>query len=192
MSIINLLKKSETLQLPLRENMRKSLLRGAVLGSFWLLSICSVWSQTAPNISYVTPPYYLLNASITPLVPANSRGTVPALTYQNVSTFAGTTAGFADGIGTATNEVYLLMYPKFFTPNGDGCNDTWKIKFSDIEVGLTVNIFDRYGKLLKNLVTNDDSWDGTFNGDQLPADDYWFVVTRANGFVNKGHFSLKR
>jgi hypothetical protein len=36
---------------------------------------------------------------------------------------------------TVTDEVYLLMYPKFFTPNGDGFNDTWKIKFSDNEIG---------------------------------------------------------
>jgi len=84
------------------------------------------------------------------------------------------------------------MFPKFFTPNGDGYNDTWKIKFSDIEAGLTVKIFDRYGKLIKNLITNTDSWDGTFNGTNLPANDYWFVVTRANGQEYKGHFTLKR
>jgi hypothetical protein len=39
-----------------------------------------------------------------------------------------------NGCGTVTDEVYLLMYPKFFTPN-DGFNDTWKIKFSDNEIG---------------------------------------------------------
>ena len=97
-----------------------------------------------------------------------------------------------NGCGTATDEVYLLMFPKFFTPNGDGYNDTWKIKFSDIEVGLTVKIFDRYSKLIKVLSTNMDSWNGTFNGNDLPATDYWFVVTRENGKEYKGHFSLKR
>jgi hypothetical protein len=40
-----------------------------------------------------------------------------------------------NGCATVTDEVYLLMYPKFFTPNGDGFNDTWKIKFSDNEIG---------------------------------------------------------
>jgi gliding motility-associated-like protein len=83
------------------------------------------------------------------------------------------------------------MYPKFFTPNGDGFNDTWKIKFSDVEEDLTVKIFDRYGKLIVEL-KNNSAWNGTFNGQELPATDYWFVVTRSNGKEYRGHFSLKR
>jgi gliding motility-associated-like protein len=96
-----------------------------------------------------------------------------------------------NGCGTVTEEVYLLMYPKFFTPNGDGFNDTWKIKFSDVEEDLTVKIFDRYGKFITEL-KNNSAWNGTFNGLELPATDYWFVVTRSNGKEYRGHFSLKR
>ncbi len=96
-----------------------------------------------------------------------------------------------NGCGTVTDEVYLLMYPKFFTPNGDGYNDTWKIKFSDFEAGLTVKIFDRYGKFITEL-KNNSGWNGTFNGQELSSTDYWFVVTRANGKEYRGHFSLKR
>ncbi|MBG6111524.1 gliding motility-associated-like protein [Flavobacterium sp. CG_9.10] len=84
-----------------------------------------------------------------------------------------------------------LSYPKFFTPNGDSFNDIWKIKFSNLEIGLTVKIFDRYGKLLKELIQNA-TWNGMYNGQELPATDYWFVVTRANGKEYRGHFSLKR
>lgn len=96
-----------------------------------------------------------------------------------------------NGCGTVTDEVYLLMYPKFFTPNGDGYNDTWKIKFSDFEDGLSVKIFDRYGKFITELIQNA-SWNGTLNGAKLPSSDYWFVVTRANEKEYRGHFSLKR
>jgi gliding motility-associated-like protein len=96
-----------------------------------------------------------------------------------------------NGCGTATDIVYLLMYPKYFTPNGDGFNDTWNIKFSDLETNLTVKIFDRYGKLLKVLIQNG-AWNGTMNEHELPSDDYWFVVTRTDGKEYKGHFSLKR
>lgn len=96
-----------------------------------------------------------------------------------------------NGCGTATDQVFLLMYPKFFTPNGDGFNDTWNIKFSDSETNLTVKIFDRYGKLITEVIQNGD-WNGTINGLELPSDDYWFVTTRTDGKEYKGHFSLKR
>jgi gliding motility-associated-like protein len=119
--------------------------------------------------------------------------------YQNSNTFTGLTSGeytvYArdkNGCGTDKEDVYLLMYPKFFTPNGDSFNDTWSIKFSNYEVGLNIKIFDRYGKFIKELTATDTSWDGTYNGQELPATDYWFVVTRANGNEYKGHFSLKR
>lgn len=121
------------------------------------------------------------------------------ITYQDNNTFTDLLNGEYTvyvrdkfGCGTTTKEVYLLMYPKFFTPNGDGFNDTWKVKLSEFEEGLTVKIFDRYGKLIKNLATNTANWNGTYNGQELPASDYWFIVTRANGKEYKGHFSLKR
>jgi gliding motility-associated-like protein len=41
-----------------------------------------------------------------------------------------------------------MMYPKYFTPCGDGYNDTWNVRFSQNEPQLSVKIFDRYGKLI--------------------------------------------
>lgn len=94
--------------------------------------------------------------------------------------------------GTTTQDVYLLMYSRFFTPNGDGYNDTWRIKLSNFEAGLAIKIFDRNGKLIKTLTNMDNGWDGTYGGQALPASDYWFLINRANGLEHKGHFSLKR
>ncbi|MFV8325499.1 T9SS type B sorting domain-containing protein [Flavobacterium sp. ZS1P14] len=96
-----------------------------------------------------------------------------------------------NGCGTVTDEVYVMMYPKFFTPNGDGHNDSWEIKFSDFEVGLIVKIFDQYGKFITDL-QHTTGWNGTVNGQPAPASDYWFVVKRANEKEYRGHFSLKR
>ena len=96
------------------------------------------------------------------------------------------------GCGTVSDDIYLLMYPNFFTPNGDGYNDFWKIKFSENEPNLTIKIFDRHGKLLKQLGPNSTGWDGKYLGKDIPSTDYWFVVTRENGKEYKGHFSLKR
>lgn len=93
--------------------------------------------------------------------------------------------------GDCINFVDELPYPKFFTPNNDGYNDTWTIDFAYLKPNTGIQIYDRYGKLLKVLLLNG-SWNGQFNSQELPATDYWFVVTRANGQEYKGHFSLKR
>lgn len=97
-----------------------------------------------------------------------------------------------NGCGIATQTVYILNYPKFFTPNGDGDNDIWRIKFSESEPGIRIHIFDRYGKFIINLYYNDIGWDGTLNGSPMPTNDYWFTVTRESGIIYKGHFTLKR
>ena len=97
-----------------------------------------------------------------------------------------------NGCGTVTESVYLLYHPKFFTPNNDSYNDTWQIINSFREPNNKIYIFDRYGKLLKQLSPTDIGWDGTHNGSKLPSNDYWFVLERQNGRTYRGHFALKR
>ena len=89
----------------------------------------------------------------------------------------------------------LINSPRFFTPNGDGFNDTWNINGIPSSENLKLYIFDRYGKLLKELLPNGSGWDGTFNGYPLPADDYWFTISYTENTIAKeykSHFSLKR
>ncbi|UPT70323.1 MAG: T9SS type B sorting domain-containing protein [Flavobacterium sp. JAD_PAG50586_2] len=96
------------------------------------------------------------------------------------------------GCVTVTQEVWLLNYPKFFTPNEDGYNETWYIRNSDKEPDFKVYIFDRYGKLITNIISNGPGWDGKLNGKTLFSDDYWFTAHRQDGRVHRGHFTLKR
>jgi gliding motility-associated-like protein len=102
----------------------------------------------------------------------------------------------ASGCGTTVPISFkLINSPKYFTPNGDGYNDTWNITGMPIQDSSLVFIFDRYGKLLKQLTPNGNGWDGTFNGQPLPADDYWFTITYIEDGEPKefrSHFSLKR
>jgi gliding motility-associated-like protein len=90
--------------------------------------------------------------------------------------------------------VELVTSPAAFTPNGDGINDRWDIK-GDISYS-TLSIFDRFGRLLKQLNQNSGGWDGTINSQTLPADDYWFSVNYvdSSGATReyKSHFSLIR
>ncbi|WP_445736151.1 Ig-like domain-containing protein [Mariniflexile sp.] len=100
--------------------------------------------------------------------------------------------------GIAELEVFILGFPKFFTPNNDGSNDTWNIRGlgTDFTEASLVKIFDRYGKLIKQISGKNDGWDGTFNGKRLPDSDYWFVaqLVEISGNIRtyRGHFSLIR
>jgi gliding motility-associated-like protein len=98
-----------------------------------------------------------------------------------------------NGCGPSNSyEVIVLDYPRFFTPNGDSYNDLWYIKNLDQLPDYTISIFDRYGKLLKQMNQNNGGWTGVFNGQLLPSDDYWFNLIFSDGKIVKGHFSLKR
>lgn len=98
-----------------------------------------------------------------------------------------------NGCGNTTTEnLYVLDYPRFFTPNADGFNDVWSIKNWEIVPKSKMIIFDRYGKLLKELTATSAGWNGMYSNTFLPADDYWFHLILENGKIIKGHFSLKR
>ncbi|MFN3754365.1 T9SS type B sorting domain-containing protein [Flavobacterium sp.] len=88
----------------------------------------------------------------------------------------------------------VLGIPQYFTPNGDGYHDYWNVKgvsmFSN--TNSIIFIFDRYGKLLKQLNAFSPGWDGTYNGREMPADDYWYSIQFDDGRNVKGHFALKR
>ncbi len=90
--------------------------------------------------------------------------------------------------------VTVINYPKFFTPNGDGIHDKWTILGLGDEA--RIYIFDRYGKLVKQISSDENGgWDGTMNGQMLPSTDYWFKVEYLENNVMKefkAHFSLKR
>ena len=53
-----------------------------------------------------------------------------------------------NGCGMVSQKVVLLNYPKFFTPNSAGINDTWRIEYSWFEPEALIYIYDRYGKLV--------------------------------------------
>ena len=99
-----------------------------------------------------------------------------------------------NGCGIITDTFYILDYPNFFTPNNDGYNDTWQVNNLDKRdlKESKIYIFDRYGKLLKELSPLGNGWNGIFNGNILPASDYWFILELTNGKTVKGHFALKR
>src|SRR5699024_10015217 len=102
-----------------------------------------------------------------------------------------------NGCGTTAVDASIIDYPKFVTPNGDGYNDTWNIIGISGQPDAKIYIFDRYGKLLKQLSPTGPGWDGTFNGEPVPSDDYWFRVEYTEPMDGtpktfKANFTLKR
>jgi gliding motility-associated-like protein len=93
-----------------------------------------------------------------------------------------------------TNTIQTITFPNYFTPNGDGYNDRWNINLP-IEYEGLITIYDRYGKLIKQISPDSSGWDGTYNGGLLPSTDYWFKVEYIENNTRKefkSHFSLKR
>jgi gliding motility-associated-like protein len=100
-----------------------------------------------------------------------------------------------NGCGLTTTASIIINYPKYFTPNADGVNDTWNIKDLENQTDSKITILDRYGKFITLIKANEQGWDGNLNNSQLPSDDYWFTVSyNKNGEVKefKSHFTLKR
>ncbi len=99
-----------------------------------------------------------------------------------------------NGCGTTEKEISVLGYPKFFTPNGDGINDLWKITGTSeqFESDAFITIYDRYGKLLTQIDPLNGGWNGTLQSNPMPASDYWFRVKLSDGREITGHFALKR
>ena len=148
----------------------------------------SYFAEDAVITVFVTPPgVYLFQLDGGPMQDSNSFHNVDSGTH---------TVTVIDKFrcGTVEANVKIIDYPKFFTPNGDGYNDFWNIPDLD-ELGTKIYIFDRYGKLIKEISTMGEGWDGSFNSRPMPGTDYWFQVFYKEDGVEKlfkSHFSLKR
>jgi len=120
--------------------------------------------------------------------------------FQNSNVFSGVKPGFhtvyvrdKNDCGTVKKNISVIGFPKFFTPNGDGYNDSWHVYGINTpnQANSEVYIFDRFGKLLIQLNPLGTGWDGTYNGAIMPTSDYWFYVKLEDGRLFKGHFTLK-
>ncbi|MFD0793702.1 gliding motility-associated C-terminal domain-containing protein [Mucilaginibacter litoreus] len=93
---------------------------------------------------------------------------------------------------TATVKILVrkqVSIPNTFTPNGDGVNDTWTIRYIDRLPDNQVYIYSRQGSLIRNFRNYSNTWDGTgSNGQPLPAGVYYYVIyldknTRQSGYI---------
>lgn len=86
---------------------------------------------------------------------------------------------------SASDEVFVELLlkpviPSAFSPNGDGINDTWNIRYLDTYPGATVQVFDRYGQVVFISTGYANAWDGTQKGNPVPSGVYYYIVNPKN------------
>ena len=170
-----------------------------------------VTTMVTANVTSVTPTasmavtqsaYFSGNATLIVNVTGGSGTLMYSLdegTLQSSNVFTNVSSGphtitviDTQGCTYLTYTLLVIDYPQYFTPNGDGINDTWYI--AGLQNTDVINIFDRYGKLIKQL-KGVEFWDGTYNQELLPSTDYWFTLDyMENGVAKtfKAHFTMKR
>lgn len=99
----------------------------------------------------------------------------------------------------AVQQIYMefidIGMPNFFTPDGDGLNDTWIPDNIEGFPDVLIKIYDRYGRVVEEMTRNTQGWDGEYDGKPLPTGDYWYVVRLQGEQDNRefvGHFTLYR
>lgn len=131
----------------------------------------------------------------------NFSGSGNSFTFSNVA--AGLRTVFVRDINSCEEPIQrtvsVIGYKKYFTPNGDGNNDFWNIEGLDSNSfkSIKVVVFDRFGKVIASITDfTTPGWDGSYNGKNLPANNYWFIseiVDKNNNLIKKsGNFSLIR
>jgi gliding motility-associated-like protein len=77
-----------------------------------------------------------------------------------------------------------------FTPNNDGFNDVWKI-LNISKIGpCEVEIYDRWGIKVYSSKDYNNNWDGSYNGNRLGNDTYYFFIHTTDGHLYKGTVSI--
>ncbi len=113
--------------------------------------------------------------------------------FQTTATQTSPAGEYAITASGASGQDYVITYqdgkltitdsygiPNAFSPNGDGVNDTWHIKFLDSYQQCTVSIYNRNGQNVYYANGYSIPWDGTYKGSPLPAGVYYYVINLQN------------
>ena len=97
-------------------------------------------------------------------------------------------------IGCTVNDI-----PHVLTPDGDGKNDTWIIRYHENYPTVQVTVFNRWGsKVYTSEIPYMDNWDGkpstdiqSLGHDYLPSGTYFYLIDKGNGdAVESGYVEL--
>ncbi len=92
----------------------------------------------------------------------------------------------AEGGCTVSDTIFIKVLkspeiPNAFSPNGDGINDTWNIKYLESYPGATVEVYNRYGQIVYRSLGYSKPWDGRVSGGNLlPIGTYYYIINPKN------------
>ena len=168
----------------------------------------SVEISNMPQISSVDIDDMSVNNTVT--INTESNGmyefSLDGVDFQTSNVFEGVPPGVHTvsmrdpyGCGVVEEDIVVVGYLAIFSPNGDVLNETWQVEGLSTLNSPIVTIYDRYGKLIKQMNEFDAGWDGSFQGKPLPSTDYWFKLSYVDADGNRtyakylqSHFSLRR
>jgi gliding motility-associated-like protein len=92
-------------------------------------------------------------------------------------------------------EAPYVFFPNVFSPNGDGQNDVLRV-YGNILEEVYFAVYNRWGELVFEGFSEDDTWDGTWKGEALSADVFGYILrVRCIGgreYTRKGNVTLLR
>jgi len=140
------------------------------------------------SVTSGTPPYLYDwdNDGIGDFDDPEDLSTLDAGTYSVIVT---DDFGCSDTLMVIITEDLQIFISTVITPNGDGMNDTWGV--TGLSTDAKVQVLNRWGQVLYNTTGYATPWDGTNNGETLPASDYYYIIDLGQGDVRTGTITLK-
>lgn len=130
------------------------------------------------NLTYLwTPVTYIVGANTLSAVqvsPPDDEDMTLALTAEGGCSVTG---------HTLVKVLRGLEIPNGFSPNGDGINDTWRIRYLDGYPDATIEVYNRGGQIVFRSVGYSKDWDGTYQGKALPIGTYYYIINPKTGKV---------
>lgn len=103
---------------------------------------------------------------------------VQDITYQVVVTSAHGCQAMAS---VSVKVLKFLVVPNVFTPNGDGVNDIWNVKYLESYPNNKVDVYNRFGEKVYSSIGYSVPWDGKYKGSYLPPGTYYYIIDPKNG-----------
>ena len=76
----------------------------------------------------------------------------------------------------AESEMPCITPPNTITPNGDLYNDTWVLDNMHLYPEALIQVYNRWGNLLFSSKGTYTPWDGSYRGNPLPSEVYYYII----------------